>query len=288
MLETRVRLSVVIPCLNVAMTLSQQLEALSKQACSLPWEVVVVDNGSTDGTVAVAKSWRLRLPRLKVVKEMRRGRHHACNAGVGAAEGEFLVFVDGDDEVLPGFLEAMGCALEIHPMVAGRLEHHFPGAVNIEGVGEVQTEGMLDGYGFMPFASGGAMGIQKRVFETVGGFAEDKDFCEDADISWRVQLAGYPVAFVPEAGVSIRQRFTTDAMYRQHRNFGETRVLLFRDYFKHGMPRRGWREVGASWLMLVKSLPFLGDSSVRARWVRRLGRNVGFIRGSVKYKMLYL
>lgn len=285
--ENGTLISVVIPCLNVADTLPLQLAALARQGCSFPWEVIIADNGSTDSTIAIAERWRGRLPALKIVSEARRGRHYACNEGARAASGAFLVFVDGDDEIMPGYLKAMGNAFEHSGMAAGRLEHRVLNPTNLRGVGEVGTNGLMEGFGFLPYAPGGAMGIRRNLFEQIGGFAANMDFCEDVDISWRAQLVGASITFVPDAVIAIRQRGSPKMMYRQHRNFGEARALLYRDFARHGMPRRTGSEVLTDWLSLAKSVPFLRHPDVRIRWIRRLGRNVGYLRGSVRYGVFF-
>lgn len=80
-------LSVIIPCLNAAATIDQQLEALTQQTTT-PWEVIISDTGSTDGTLDIIRRYSDRLPRLKIVDASgRRGAGHARNEGVKAATG---------------------------------------------------------------------------------------------------------------------------------------------------------------------------------------------------------
>jgi GT2 family glycosyltransferase len=278
----------VIPCLNVADTLPLQLEALARQSSRFPWEVIVADNGSTDSSVEVAERWREKLPAMKIVSETRRGRHHACNAGAQAASGECLIFVDGDDVAMPDFLEEMSRALGTHAMVAGRLEHRSLRADSRGEAGEVQADGLMEGYGFLPFVMGAAMGIRKSVFQDMGGFAIDKAYCEDTDLSWRVQLGGHKLGFAPGAVVAYRQRASPRAMWLQHVRFGESRALLYRDFAARGMPRRSGRDVVASWMSSLWAIPYLRDSGVKERWLRKLARNIGFLRGSIKYRVFYL
>src|SRR3954451_24006623 len=116
-------ISVVVPCLNAASTLPRQLEALSKQEYDGDWEVVVADNGSTDGTLAVADEFRGRVPRLVLVDASARpGQAYARNAGVRVATGDALLFVDADDEVEPQYVAAMADALQHHEFVAARFD----------------------------------------------------------------------------------------------------------------------------------------------------------------------
>ena len=78
-------LSVIIPARNEESLLPQQLDALAAQRADVAWELIVVDNGSTDGTAAVAANYAERIPGLKVVHEAAPGLCHARDAGVRAA-----------------------------------------------------------------------------------------------------------------------------------------------------------------------------------------------------------
>ena len=281
-------LSVIIPCLNVARLLPVQLEALSRQKTERSWEVIIADNGSIDQTREIARSFAPKLPSIRIVDVPQKGRQHACNGGARAAEGELLVFVDGDDEVGEGFLRAMGRRLEECNLVGGRLEHKRLNPQSPGRFGMVQNQGLMPGPGFLPFVMGACMGVRREAFEKVGGFSEHMDFCEDVDLSWKIQQSGFDVCFEPEAVVHYRQRDTLSDMYRQHRNYGTATALLFRDYAAHGMPRRGAVEVGLSWIKLLWSLPRLRAADQRIRWIRRLGRTIGYLRGSLRYRVLYL
>ena len=202
------------------------------------------------------------------------------------AQGDLLIFVDADDQVQPGFLGAMQEALKRSGVVGSRFEHRELNPGTTGDFGQVQTEGLLEGYGFLPHASGGSMGFKRAVFESLGGF-DDKPFCEDADISWKAQLAGHEIVFVADSVVSVRQRSELSSMFRQHRNFGMGQALLYRDYREHGMKRRRLGVVLADWVHILKGLPALRTYEEKARWVRRAGRNLGFLLGSVKYGVYY-
>lgn len=107
--QHEVKLSVIIPCLNAERTIGEQLAALAAQRWSERWEVIVADNGSTDGTLEVVRRFAGRLPELRVVDaSQRRGSGYARNRGAAVARGEWLAFCDADDVVAPGWVAAMG------------------------------------------------------------------------------------------------------------------------------------------------------------------------------------
>ncbi|MBA2624808.1 MAG: glycosyltransferase family 2 protein, partial [Acidimicrobiia bacterium] len=110
-----IRFSVVIPSLDAAHVIGQQLDALAGQTFDGDWEVVVVDNGSKDGTASLAESWTDRLPALRVVDASERQAHtYARNAGARAATGDWLLYCDADDIVAPGWVAAFASHAERH------------------------------------------------------------------------------------------------------------------------------------------------------------------------------
>src|SRR3989441_5349546 len=168
------RLSVVIPCLNSADQLPVQLWALARERWQGRWEVVIADNGSTDGTREVAERFKDRLPRLLVVDaSARRGASYARNVGARSASGEAFLFLDADDEIVPGYLPAMADALAHHDFVAA---HRDSESLNTGWVRLSRRahpcEGFRNFYGFLPHAGGTRIGVRRPIFESAGGFDE--------------------------------------------------------------------------------------------------------------------
>jgi cellulose synthase/poly-beta-1,6-N-acetylglucosamine synthase-like glycosyltransferase len=284
-----IELSVVMPCRNESTILHHQLDALVAQNWPGSWEIVVADNGSTDGTADVALSYRARLPHLEIVNaSARAGRHHACNVGAAAARGAVIVFLDADDVVEPGYLGAMAFALRQNAVVAARLDHAALDATWMAGVGSgVQTTTLQEGFGFLPYGAGCSLGFRRDAFEAIGGFREDATYCEDVDICWRAQLAGYQIDFVPDAVVQYRSRPTVMQMYRQHRNYGRARAFLYREFRTAGMPPRTGRDFVADWFAISKSVVACRSKGDAAAVARRLGRSVGRLEGNFRYRVWY-
>ena len=111
MTEAPVEISVVIPCWNVEPYLARCLESVF---AALPpgSEVLAVDDGSSDGTLAALESSAKNEQRLKVLARPHRGVSAARNAALDEARGRLVFFVDPDDSVLPGYFSAMADALE--------------------------------------------------------------------------------------------------------------------------------------------------------------------------------
>jgi glycosyltransferase involved in cell wall biosynthesis len=232
------RLSVIIPCYNSEATLGAQLAALEAQVCPYSWEVIIADNGSRDGTARLAASFASRIPALRVVDaSARRGASYARNVGASASAGTALLFCDADDEMAPGYLEAMGRALESHDFVACRydfLKLNRSWLASARGT-QGQGSGLAGGYCHptLPYAGAGGLGIAKAVHDRVGGFdltlkamagQEDTDYCI------RVQLAGTPLVFVPDATMHVRFRDTIGGVFNQAWAWAESGAYVQRRY----------------------------------------------------------
>lgn len=105
------RFSVVVPAYNAAPTLAETLVAIQAQTFG-DWECVVVDDGSTDGTLRVALEYEERDPRIRVVHQENQGTAGAYNAGVSSATGAFVVICSADDILLPEHLSRMSAFID--------------------------------------------------------------------------------------------------------------------------------------------------------------------------------
>jgi glycosyltransferase involved in cell wall biosynthesis len=287
---SRPRLSVVIPCYDAEATLGTQLAALAAQRWEGSWEVVIADNGSTDGSPRVAESFRHRLPALRWVDASdRRGPGHARNVGAAAAEGELLLFCDADDEVAPGWLAAMAGALAEHRFVASRYDASRLNPEAVQAIhGTPQAEG-LNPYTYPPYlphAGGGGLGVQRAVHEAVGGFDEELPALEDTDYCWRIQRSGVALVFVPDALVHIRYRPTLAGVFRQGLVYGEHNVLIYKRYRPLGMPRLGVLPGLLRLAKLVLTLPQVVRRDTRAGWIWQAGWRLGRLKGCWKHRVL--
>ena len=284
------KLCVIIPCLNAAETIGTQLEALGNQSCSRPWEVIVSDNGSTDGTIAIVERYRRHLQNLRVVVASgRRGSSHARNIGAQAAIGDALAYCDADDEVAPGWLAAMFDALSKYDFVASRFDF---GKLNQEVARKdykhVQQDGVQKVWypPYLPHAGCSGLGIRRSLHEAIGGFDETLRVLEDTDYCFRVQLAGWNLNFAPDAIVHIRLPTTMRRAFVQSHRWAKYNVLLYKRYRPPGVwISQLWKRYARGWKRLARRLPHLRQKGTRAEWVRLLGRQAGRLEGSLRYRV---
>lgn len=198
--------SVIIPAYNARDTIGDQLAALTRREFAFPWEIIVADNGSTDGTAELVEGFRATIPNLRVVDaSARRGPSAARNIGAQAARAQRLAFCDADDIVGDDWVGAVRRLLELHEFVAGfclmmhlldhpQIKPYYSGPI------------MSEVFPYLPGGASGNMAIHKPVFEKVDGFDEALRAGEDLDFSWRTQLGGHRLVHSPSMIAYIRRR----------------------------------------------------------------------------------
>jgi hypothetical protein len=227
-------LSVVIPAYDAEETLPTQLEALLAQRPAWPWEVLVCDNGSTDGTAELVHAWTTRMPELRLVDaSARRGPSAARNIGVAQARAPRVAFCDADDRVGDGWVAAIRRALDEHEFVAGPFEGSL---LNADAGSAVTWTAQAHGLTVKPFlpqfvtAGSGNMGVLRAVFDEVGGFYEGARTAEDDDFCLRVQLSGHELVFVPDVVLHVRRRDGLWLVCRQAYAYGAGERRLMHRY----------------------------------------------------------
>ena len=122
-LSTNPAISVVICCHNSAAVLPPTLMHLAAQIVdpSVQWEVVVIDNASTDDTVQVAmRVWPATVPApFRVIGEPRLGLMHARERGIAESTGDFIAFVDDDNWLCPEWVQSAVDTMRLNPRVGG-------------------------------------------------------------------------------------------------------------------------------------------------------------------------
>jgi glycosyltransferase involved in cell wall biosynthesis len=285
-----VDLSVVVPVHDGAATLGEQLDALLAQEWDGTWEVVVVDNRSTDGTVSLVREYAARDPRVRLVDALdRQGPSYARNIGFEAAKSDRIAACDADDVVAPGWVAAMGTALRDHDCVTGPLEvdELNPAWLADTRGRPSRTEGPT-WFGVFPIVAAGNLGVRRDVWRAAGRFDEGYRAEEDHEFALRLHQQGVAIDFAPEAVVHYRYRAEPAALWYQGLAYGTSRPMMWKQVRRAGLrpPSRlaGWR----SWAWLLVHLPDLGTATGRAAWVWVAGNRLGQLRGCVRARTVFL
>lgn len=222
-------ISVIVAALNAASTIRAQLDALAAQDYPAPFEILVCDNGSTDGTRDIVQRIAQADARFRLIDASQtRGAGPARNVGVGQARYELVAFCDADDIADSGWLSAIAAALDTHDVVAGRVETV---SLNPEWtrIARPLPEGIQRG-SFLPFAGAGNLAFRRCAFQRVGGFDPEVVWLEDVDLSWRLQLAGHSIGFAPDAVMHVRLRQSISGIYAQGLHYGLALAQLEQRY----------------------------------------------------------
>jgi O-antigen biosynthesis protein len=222
--------SVIVCSYNGGRTLGACLDSLGK--LNYPaYEVILVDDGSTDDTAYVAAQF----PGVCYIHQSNHGLSHARNTGAAAAKGEVLAYTDSDCMVDADWL----CYL-IGTLVSG--DYAGVGGPNITPPAQNWIQACVAAAPGGPnhvlltdtvaeHIPGCNMAFYRWVFEGVGGFdPEYRKAGDDVDFCWRIQQAGWVISFSPTAIVWHYRRFTLRAFLNQQDGYGEAESLL---RFKH-------------------------------------------------------
>ena len=276
--------TVVIPARNAAATLMRQLEALERQIGDLPFRVILVDNGSTDGTGDLARAFPATRFDIVVVEEERPGINCARNRGIDAAPEGAVLLCDADDEVSPGWLVAMHAALTGRTWVAGVVDYT---SLNDELTrtqwGAEERSSCETPEPFIDRTFGCNCGFFKSMWAEVGRFDDRLSGIggDETELFMRAYAAGYRQVWVPEGVVGYRLRSGVRNMSRQRFRQGRNQVRMSRlAGGRVGPPLPGARATVMSLLTLVVVSPkYAHPAARRYEWLSAASRHIGRLVG---------
>ena len=276
-------ISVILPVLDALPWLEEQLRALTVQQCEEPWEVVVVDNGSTDGSRELSESWCEDHAQFRFVDASGSpGAPAGRNAGVRESSGEYLAFCDADDVVHAGWLAACLNALAHADVVAGVFDFWTLNWIPPT----PPTPAANRQLGFLPAGLGANLAMRREVFDKVDGFNERMLVGEDIDLCWQAQLEGYDFAYAMDAVVAKRERSGFSEVFRQSFAYGRSGPMLYRRYRTRGA-RRDLIGAGKAWAWLVFSCWILLLPERRNQLARTGGMRLGRLAGSYEQHVVF-
>ena len=276
--------SVVIPCYNQAHFLSEAIGSVLAQ--SHPnFEIIVVDDGSTDNTSEVAGHYQ----KVRLVRQENQGLSAARNSGLARSEGEYVVFLDADDRLLPEALEVGVGYLDVRPECAFVSGHYR----NIAADGSplpVRKQRYVEKNHYLALLSGNYVGppvvvmYRRVVFESVGAFDTSVNPSADHDMNLRIARR-FPVGCHRKVVAEYRQHGTnmsgnparmlksSQTVRRSHRKLVkgnkqyeeavETGIKRSQDYFgglliselRTHLQKREWKRALQGMLVLVWYYP---------------------------------
>ena len=251
------KISVIIPSHNRAHLLGRAIESAQKQTLQ-PHEIIIVDDGSTDGTQTLIAS---EFPQCRYYYQKNAGVSSARNLGINQATGDWLAFLDSDDEWLPTKLEAQTALLVSQPDI--RLCHTEEIWIrNGKRVNAMKKHAKTGGHIFqhcLPLCviSPSAVMIHRTLFEEVGLFDESLPACEDYDLWLRI-CAHHTVAFVEEPQI-VKYGGHEDQLSHKHWGMDRFRVQALEKIINSGQIDGG--NLQAAIAMLRKKTTILANGA---------------------------
>jgi glycosyltransferase involved in cell wall biosynthesis len=230
--KNRLRVSLVIPAYNEESHLAGCLEAIAAQSVQ-PFEVIVVDNNSTDQTVAIAR----RYPFVKVLHEKRQGVVFARDTGFNAARGDIIGRTDGDSILAPDWV------MQVQRTFANSSVEGASGIVSYRDIGLQQTFGAIDSLvrHYLAkrlsvidelFLYGVNMAVRREAWQSVrSNVCHERHLHEDLDLAIHMAKRRQRIVFAPtmQASISPRQASASPREFSKY-VWSNPRV-----YAEHGM-----------------------------------------------------
>ncbi len=222
--------SIIVTVKNEASSIGRLLDSLRSQTIS-PSEVVIVDGGSTDGTLERIVSHRPRLPIRLLIREgtnISQGRNEA----IRAAKGEIIASTDAGVRLVPHWLEELTRPLQEDAALDVVSGFFLPDPQTVfetamaATVLPVETE--VDPQSFLP--SSRSVAFRREAWQEVGGYPEWLDFCEDLVFDFALLESGHKFHFAPEAVAYFRPRGSLRAFWHQYFQYarGDGKADLWR------------------------------------------------------------
>ncbi len=219
--------SIIIPTLNEEKFLPRLLQSLATQTYR-SFEVIVIDGKSKDKTMALAKTFRDKLPKLTILEDVGPGVSLQRNTGASYAKGEWLVLIDADGECMPYFLERVLGFIQVKKPKLLTTWFSADGPRGDDALITLFYNAIIEGSIILkrPFTPGPLTIVPKTVFDGVGGYDETRTFSEDYDFGHKLFQQGIPLAVLRE----------TLCVYSLRRFRAEGKLNMLQQYARASLP----------------------------------------------------
>ncbi|MEG0453931.1 MAG: glycosyltransferase [Bacteroides sp.] len=230
------RYSVIIPVYNRPDEVNELLQSLVEQHYN-DFEVIIVEDGSSVPCKTIADAYSDRLT-IHYFEKPNSGPGQTRNYGAERSHGEYLLILDSDCIIPPGYFEAIEQELQNKPADAfggpDRAHSSFSDmqkAINYSMTSFFTTGGIRGGKKKMDkfYPRSFNMGVRRTVYQALGGFS-DMRFGEDIDFSIRIFKGGYSCRLFPGAWVYHKRRTDLKKFFKQVHNSGIARINLYKKY----------------------------------------------------------
>jgi len=246
--------SIIVPAYNAEKTIKRLIDSFLKQNYTKDYEVIIVDDGSSDSTVKIVSQYK----NIRLIRQNNSGPAAARNRGAFEANGEIILFTDSDCEVSSGWIEQMIAPLKESPEVIGvkgvyqtRQKEFIARFVQLE-YEDKYDKMKKDSY--IDFIDTYSAGFKKEAFLNIGGY--DSTFpvacAEDVDLSYRLAKKGYKMVFNPKAIVFHTHPATLKSYLRKKFKFAYWRIKAVKNN-----PDKIFRDSHTPFVMKLQVILFL-------------------------------
>lgn len=227
-LPNRFRVSVIIPCLDEERVIGRCLDSLVSQDFSKDaFEVIVVDNGSTDGTLGIVRSYLAAL-NLTILSKAGAKISGLRNLGAASAKGEMLAFLDSDCLPPPTWLSRAAALLSTDDCGVIGGYYFVPADSSWVARAWWDDRASRKKQGKVSYIPSSDLLVSRSNFAKIGGFDETLETNEDCEFSQRASRAGFTIMAFPELGVThLGSPQTLRAFYRRERWHGTDVFKVF-------------------------------------------------------------
>jgi len=224
------KVSLITTVKNEADSMERLLESLLAQSRK-PEEVIIVDGGSTDGTVEVIRTYQGKLP-LKIIMGEGFNISQGRNAAIAQAQGEVIASTDAGVRLDPDWLQQLLAPFEEEDSIDVVSGFFLPDPQSLFeialGATILPTLSEIDPHRFLP--SSRSVAFRWEAWKEVEGYPEWLDYCEDLVFDFKLRHAGFKFLFAPQAVVYFRPRPHLGAFFRQYYRYarGDGKADLWR------------------------------------------------------------
>ncbi len=277
---------------NGGALLDEQLAALARQRIDRDWELVIVDNGSTDDSMRRVEKMADEFAHLTVVTANERaGLSYARNEGTKAARGAVIAFCDADDVVRPDWLVSLSEQVKPGTLVGGALAYdrlNDPVTAFWRDLDGPMSE-LPIWFRHRPVVMGANFAITKADLERLGGFDETfTGSSDEVDLCYRAYDNGIEVAFAPDAVVDYRLRNTIRAAARQQNGYGRANALLYRKHRATIPAPRPGELLYPYWRLLRCLHHLVRGRALRGHWMCDAAYRRGRLSGSLEARVWFI
>ena len=282
-----ISISVIIPAYNLEAYIRKTIDSVLNQTLP-PFEILIIDDGSTDGTAEVIRSYG---DKVVYIYQENKKPSATRNTGILRAKGNWLAFLDGDDQWLPTYLEKQTALLLRNPELKWstcnyfsylysedrKAPHILPEKAKQILAGKDVINNYLIASNQRMHGFSGSKIIHRSVFEKVGMFDEDVPFAEDLDMWWRINYHFQDIGYCPEPLAiyfldrpdSLSQEFNTKKYIENKTILIDKHLLLAK---KYNMLSLFEKEISNTSISYIRSLLFQNKPTFIKLYIDKYGK----------------